>query len=125
MAVFAGDLHRPEGRFALVAGRFNSIVVQQLVDGAFDGLKRHGVAESDIDLVYVPGALEIPIVARRLAESGNYAAVLCLGAVIRGATSHFDIVAGESAAGMARCALETGIPVINAVLTTETVEQAM
>lgn len=125
MTTYAGDFRTPVGRFALVAARFNGLIVKQLLEGARDGLVRHGVAEDAMDVVYVPGSLEIPLVAQRLAQSGAYAAVIALGAVIRGETSHYDIVAGESARGLARIALEIGVPVINAILTCENVEQAV
>lgn len=125
MAVFEGDLRTPKGRFALVAARFNTFIVDHLVAGAKDGLVRHGVKEADIDVAYVPGSLEIPLIARRMAESGQYAAVLCLGAVIRGETGHYDIVAQQSARGIGDASLATGVPIINAILTTNTVEQAV
>src|ERR1700757_4690986 len=96
--IYEGSFAPPPGRFALVAARFNSAIVEQLVAGALEGLKRHGVADDAIDLVRVPGSFEIPLVAQRLAGTGNYAAVICLGAVIRGETSHYDHVAGEAAA---------------------------
>jgi 6,7-dimethyl-8-ribityllumazine synthase len=123
--IIEGSFTTPPGRFALVAARFNGTVVEGLVAGALDGLRRHGVADDDIDLVRVPGSFEIPLVAQRLAASGKYAAVICLGAVIRGETSHYDHVAGEAAAGVARAALNTGVPVVFGVLTTETLEQAV
>jgi len=123
--VIEGSFATPPGRFALVAARFNGTVVEGLVAGALDGLRRHGVADDDIDLVRVPGSFEIPLVAQRLAASGKYAAVICLGAVIRGETSHYDHVAGEAAGGVARAALNTGVPVVFGVLTTETLEQAV
>lgn len=125
MATFAGDLRTPTGRFALVASRFNALVVDRLIEGARTGLVSHGVAESDIDLAYVPGALEIPIAAQRLASSGGYRAVICLGAVLRGDTDHYDVVVNQSARGIADVALRTGVPVLNAVLTTSTLEQAL
>lgn len=124
MAIIAGDLKKPSGRFALVASRFNSFIVDRLVDGAKGGLISHGVAEADIDVVYVPGALEIPLAADRLAN-GSYAAIICLGTVIRGDTSHYDVVVNQSARGMADVALRSKIPVLNAVLTTETLDQAI
>jgi len=110
-------------RFAIVAARFNSVVVERLVRGArshFDGLGIH-----DVDLVWVPGAFELPLAARRLAASRQYDAVVCLGAVVRGETPHFEHVAGRAAEGISRAALETGVPVIFGVLTTDTIEQAM
>lgn len=122
---YSGDLRPPSGRFAILASRFNSLVVERLLAGAIDGLRRHGVAEDAIDVVHVPGALETPIAAKRLAESGRYRAIVCVGVVIRGETIHFNIVANESAKGIAQLALATGVPIINAILTTDTLEQAM
>src|SRR5215813_6430306 len=103
--VYEGNFATPPGRFALVAARFNEAVVGPLVDGALDGLRRHGVADDAVDLVRVPGSFEIPLVAQRLAASKRYAAVICLGAVIRGDTDHYDHVAGQATAGVARVAL--------------------
>jgi 6,7-dimethyl-8-ribityllumazine synthase len=120
-----GDFAPPAGRFALVAARFNGFVVDQLVAGATDALRRHGVADDRIDLVRVPGAFEIPLVAQRLGKSGRYAAVVCLGCVIRGQTDHYDHVAGAAASGIARAALACGVPVIFGVLTCDTLEQAI
>jgi 6,7-dimethyl-8-ribityllumazine synthase len=125
MTVYEGSFAPPSGKFALVAARFNSAIVENLVEGALDGLKRHGVAESAIDLVRVPGSFELPLVAQRLAASKQYAAVICLGCVIRGETGHYDHVAGGAASGIASAALATGVPVIFGLLTTETVEQAL
>ncbi len=122
---YEGTLAPPPGRFVLVAARFNSAIVDNLVAGALDALKRHGVADDAIDLVKVPGSFEIPFVAQRLAASKKYAAVICLGAVIRGDTGHYDLVAGEAAGGVARAALATGVPVIFGVLTCDTLEQAL
>ena len=120
-----GTFSPPPGRFALVAARFNGAVVEQLVAGAIDGLKRHGVADEQVDVAYVPGSFEIPLVAKKLAESGRYAALICLGAVIRGDTGHYDHVAGEAAKGVAQASLATGVPVIFGVLTCDTLEQAI
>jgi 6,7-dimethyl-8-ribityllumazine synthase len=120
-----GHFAPPPGRFALVAARFNQLIVDQLVQGAVDGLVRHGVAGESIDIVRVPGSFEIPLVAKRLAESQRYAAVICLGAVIRGDTDHYDYVAGAAANGVAQAALATGVPVIFGVLTCDTLEQAL
>src|SRR5437899_1989736 len=125
MKVFEGSLVAPAGRFALVAARFNQAVVDHLVEGAKKGFKSSGVAQESIDLVWVPGSFEIPMVAKRLAGSGKYAAVICLGAVIRGDTDHYDYVAGEAASGVARAATTTGIPVIFGILTCDTLEQAV
>src|SRR5215472_8287938 len=123
--IYEGNFAPPSGRFALVAARFNHFVVEHLVGGATDALKRHGVADDAVDLVWVPGSFEIPLVARRLAASGRYAAVVCLGAVIRGDTDHYDYVAGGAANGVAQAALATGVPVIFGVLTCDTLEQAI
>ena len=125
MTIIEGTFAPPPGRFALVAARFNSAVVDGLVSGALDALKRHGVDDSAVDVVRVPGSFEIPLVAQRLASSGKYAAVICLGAVIRGDTDHYDHVAGQAAAGVARAALDTGVPVVFGVLTCDTLEQAV
>ncbi len=120
-----GSLDARGMRLALVAARFNGFVVERLIGGARDALVRLGVAAEDIALVRVPGAFEIPPVARRLAMSGRFDAVVCLGAVIRGATPHFDYVAGESARGVAHVARESPVPVIYGILTTDSVEQAV
>jgi len=112
-------------RIGLVATRWNDLIVGNLVSGAKDALVRHGVAEEDIGLAVVPGAFEIPLIAKQLAMSGKYDAIVCLGAVIRGATAHFEYVAGEVAKGIASVMLETGVPVTFGVLTTETLEQAI
>ncbi|HEX3397183.1 MAG TPA: 6,7-dimethyl-8-ribityllumazine synthase [Steroidobacteraceae bacterium] len=120
-----GELLARDLRFAIVAARFNDFVVEALIRGALDALKRHGVAEKQIELVRVPGAFDIPIVARKLALSHRYEALIALGCVIRGQTPHFDYVAGECAGGIARIALETGVPIAFGVLTTDTAEQAM
>ena len=125
MATFEGNFSPPPGRFALVAARFNEFVVKHLIAGALDGLKRHGAADDAIDLVRVPGSLEIPLVAQRLASSRKYAAIICLGAVIKGETGHYDHVAGGAASGVAQAALATGVPVIFGVLTCDTLEQAI
>lgn len=125
MAVFEGSFAAPPGRFAVVAARFNHFVVEQLVNGACDAFKRHGVSDDAIDIIWVPGSFEIPLVAQRLAASKKYAAVVCLGAVIRGDTDHYDYVAGGAANGVAQAALSTGVPVIFGILTCDTVEQAV
>ena len=109
----------------MVASRFNEFIVSKLISGAVDGLKRHNVADDDITLAWVPGAFEIPVIASKLAKSGKYDAVICLGAVIRGATSHYDYVCNEVSKGVAHVSLETGIPVLFGVLTTDTIEQAI
>ena len=120
-----GDLSTPPGRFAIIAARFNAFVVDQLLIGAQDALRRHGVTEDRIDVVRVPGSYEIPLVAQKLGTSGKYAAVVCLGCVIRGETDHYDHVAGAATNGIAQAALSSGIPVIYGVLTCETLEQAI
>jgi 6,7-dimethyl-8-ribityllumazine synthase len=118
----------PEGagrRMAIVAARFNELVVGKLVEGATAALRRHGVDETDVDLAWVPGAFELPLVARTMAESGRYDAVICLGAVIRGETPHFDHVATQAAAGIREAAVATGVPVAFGVLTTDDMAQAL
>jgi 6,7-dimethyl-8-ribityllumazine synthase len=112
-------------RFALVAARFNEVVTTPLVEGALACLRAHGVTEDDLTVAWVPGAFELPVVARRLAGGGGYDAVICLGAVIRGETAHFDHVAGQAATGIRRAAEDTGVPVIFGVLATDTLEQAV
>jgi 6,7-dimethyl-8-ribityllumazine synthase len=125
MAIFEGSLTPPPGRFALVAARFNQFIVESLIAGARDGLYRHGVAEDGVDLVWVPGSFEIPLVAQRLAASKKYAAVICLGAIVRGETDHYERVAAAVTSGIAQAGLATGVPVIFGVLTCDTVEQAL
>jgi 6,7-dimethyl-8-ribityllumazine synthase len=125
MATFEGSLAPPAGRFAVVAARFNHSVVDKLIAGAKDGLRRHGVADDAIDLIIVPGSFEIPLVAQRLAISKKYVAVICLGAVIRGDTDHYDHVAGGAVSGVAQAALASGVPVILGILTCDSLEQAM
>ena len=112
-------------KVGIVASRFNSFIVQKLLDGAVDGLVRHGVTEEDITAAWVPGAFEIPIVAKQMAESGKYDAVICVGAVIRGSTSHYELVCSEVAKGVAQVSLQTGVPVLFGVITTENIEQAI
>ncbi len=124
--VFEGDfLAGAQGRYALVVGRFNEFVVGSLQEGALDALRRHGVAEDRISVFRVPGAFEIPVLVKRLAESGKYDAIIALGAVIRGGTPHFEYVAGECAKGLGQVALSTGVPVTFGVLTVDTIEQAI
>ncbi|MCE5393462.1 MAG: 6,7-dimethyl-8-ribityllumazine synthase [Acidithiobacillus sp.] len=126
-------IHRIEGglrveecdQYVLLVSRFNSFITQQLEQGAIDGLKRHGAREEQIHVVLSPGAYEMPLLAQQLARSGRYSAILCLGAVIRGGTPHFDYVAGEVAKGIAQVGLDTQIPVIFGVLTTDSIEQAI
>ncbi len=125
MPTLEGDFSPPPGRFAIVAARFNSMITQALLAGCRDAFARHGVADDRLDVAWVPGAFEIPMVARKLAETGRYSAVICLGCVIRGETGHYDHVAGQAAGGILQAGLTTGVPVIFGVLTTETVEQAL
>lgn len=126
MSVYEGRYVAPEGaRFAVVAARFNHFIVDRLVEGAIDGLVRHGVPAEAIDVVKVPGAWELPLVLERLARAKKHAAVIAVGAVIRGSTPHFDYVAGQAASGAARAMSESGVPVIFGVLTTDTIEQAV
>jgi 6,7-dimethyl-8-ribityllumazine synthase len=122
---YEGSLRGEGLRVAIVASRFNDLVVERLVDGATNALRRHGVGDDDVIVVWVPGAFEIPVAAKQLAASGSYDAVVTLGAVIRGATAHFEHVAGQAAAGVQRAALDTGVPVTLGVLTTDTIEQAL
>jgi 6,7-dimethyl-8-ribityllumazine synthase len=123
--VYEGDFAPPAGRFALIAARFNGVVVDQLVAGAADALRRHGVGDDRVDLVRVPGSFEIPVVAQRLGRSGRYAAVICLGCIIRGDTDHYDHVAGAATSGVSQAAVNSGVPVIFGVLTCDTLEQAV
>ncbi len=120
-----GNLKADGKKFAIVVSRFNSFISEKLLDGALDSLVRSGAAGDDIDVVRVPGAFEIPLIAKRLAGSQKYNAVIVLGAVIRGATPHFDVVVNEVSKGTAQAGLETGVPVLFGVLTTETIEQAI
>jgi 6,7-dimethyl-8-ribityllumazine synthase len=123
--IIEGELLARDLRFGIIAARFNDFVVEPLIRGALDALKRHGVGEKQVELVRVPGAFDIPIVARKMALSNRYDALIALGAVIRGQTPHFDYVAGECAGGVARIALESGVPIAFGVLTTDTAEQAV
>jgi len=120
-----GDLVGTGLKIALVASRFNNFITSKLLDGALDCLKRHGVAEDDISVVWTPGSFELPLVAKRLAEAGGLDAIVCLGAVIRGGTPHFDFVASEAAKGIASVSLSTGVPTIFGVVTTDDLEQAI
>jgi len=123
--LYEGDFSSPAGRFVLIAARFNGVVVDQLTAGATDALKRHGVTDDRIDIVRVPGSYEIPLIAQKLGKSGKYAAVICLGCVIRGDTDHYDHVAGAATSGIANAAMNCGVPVIFGVLTCDTLEQAI
>ena len=120
-----GDFTSGEGEFALVVGRWNSFVVEHLLEGALDTLRRHGVGEKQITIVRAPGAFEIPLVCRQLAEKGGFDAIIALGAVIRGGTPHFEYVAGECTKGIAQVTMQYGIPVTFGVLTVDTIEQAV
>ena len=122
---FEGQLVAQGLRFGIVVARFNEFITSKLLGGALDGLKRHGADEKEIDIAWVPGAFEIPLVAKKMAESKKYDAVICLGTVIRGSTPHFDYVCAEVSKGVAHVGLDTGVPTIFGVLTTETIEQAV
>jgi len=123
--IIQGDLSGRGLKIGIVAARFNDFITGRLLEGTLDGLQRHGVLESDIEVVKVPGSYEIPLAARMLAQSKKYHAVICLGAVIRGATPHFEYVSAEVSKGIAAVSMETGLPVIFGVLTTDTIEQAI
>jgi 6,7-dimethyl-8-ribityllumazine synthase len=125
MRTYEGNLIAQGLKFGIVAGRFNEFIGGKLIAGALDALKRHGVEQEDMELVWVPGAFEIPLVAKKMTKSLKYDAVICLGAVIRGSTPHFDYVASEVSKGIAQVSLESEIPVIFGVLTTDTIEQAI
>ena len=125
MNTFEGQLVSQDIKVGIVAARFNEFITNKLLGGAIDGLTRHNVSEDDIDIAWVPGAFEIPLIAKKMADSGKYDAVICLGAVIRGATSHYDYVCNEVTKGVAQVALSSGIPVMFGVLTTDTIEQAI
>ncbi|MBI6039676.1 6,7-dimethyl-8-ribityllumazine synthase [Clostridium perfringens] len=125
MRILEGNLISQDKKFAIVAGRFNEFIVSKLIGGALDAFKRHGVEEENIDLAWVPGAFEIPLIAKKLAKSGKYSGVVCLGTVIRGATSHYDYVCGEVSKGIANVSLDTEVPVIFGIVTTENIEQAI
>jgi len=120
-----GHLDARGRRFALVASRYNEIISSRLISGAQDCLLRHGASPEDVEVVRVPGAFEIPLVARRLARTGKFHAIVCLGAVIRGQTPHFDFVASEAARGVGRASLESDVPIIFGIVTTDTIEQAI
>ncbi len=125
MKTFEGKLTAKEIKIGIVAARFNEFITSKLLSGAVDGLVRHDVKEEDIHVAWVPGAFEIPLIASKMAKSGKYDAVICLGAVIRGSTSHYDYVCNEVSKGIAAVSLESGIPVLFGVLTTENIEQAI
>jgi len=125
MVTFEGRLIAREKKFGIVVSRFNELISKSLLSGALDSLKRHEASDENIDVAWVPGSFEIPLVARRLAQKGNYDAVICLGAVIRGSTPHFDYVAAEVSKGIARVGLETGVPITFGIITADTLEQAV
>ncbi len=125
MNILEGKLVAENVKIGIVAARFNEFITSKLISGAVDGLKRHNVAEEDISLAWVPGAFEIPLIAGKMAKSGKYDAVICLGAVIRGSTSHYDYVCNEVSKGIAHVSLESDVPVMFGVLTTENIEQAI
>jgi 6,7-dimethyl-8-ribityllumazine synthase len=123
--VFEGVLQGKGLKFAVVISRFNEFITGKLLEGAQDALKRHGVSDADVDIAWAPGAFEIPLVAKKLAETKNYDAVICLGAVIRGATPHFEYVAGEVSKGVAKVGLDTGVPILYGIITADNLEQAI
>ncbi|WP_026486888.1 6,7-dimethyl-8-ribityllumazine synthase [Caldanaerobius polysaccharolyticus] len=123
--VYEGKLVGSGKKFGIVISRFNEFITSKLLSGAIDALTRHGVNESDIQIVWTPGSFEIPLIAKKMAQSKKYDAIICLGAVIRGETPHFDYVAAEVSKGIAKISLDTGIPVIFGVLTTDTIDQAI
>jgi 6,7-dimethyl-8-ribityllumazine synthase len=123
--IYEGELSAVGKRFGIVVSRFNELISNKLLDGALDCLKRHQAEEDYIEIAWVPGAFEIPLTAKKMAESGKYDAILCLGAVIRGSTPHFDYVAAEASKGIAHAGMDTGVPVMFGVITTDTVEQAI
>lgn len=123
--MYEGQLVADGLKLGIIASRFNEFITNKLLAGAIDGLKRHGVADADISVAWVPGAFEIPMVAKKMAESGKYDAVICVGAVIRGSTPHFDYVASEVSKGVAQVGMSTGVPTIFGIITTENIEQAI
>ena len=125
MSVFEGNVVAEKTRVGIVVARFNEFITGKLLAGAMDGLKRHNVPEEDVDVAWVPGAFEVPLTAKKMAESGKYDAILCLGAVIRGETDHYAYVSTEVTKGIAQVSLSTGVPILYGVLTTDTVEQAL
>lgn len=125
MKIIEGKLNAKGLKFGIVVGRFNEFISSKLLGGAIDALKRHDVSDDEIEVAWAPGSYEIPLIAKKMAKSGKYDAIICLGAVIRGSTPHFDVVASEVAKGVAHVGLETEIPVIFGVLTTDSIEQAI
>jgi 6,7-dimethyl-8-ribityllumazine synthase len=125
MRIYEGNFSAEGLKFGIVVGRFNEFISSKLLSGALDGLKRHGASDDAIEIAWVPGAFEIPLIAQKMAQTGRYDAVICLGTVIRGATPHFDYVANEVAKGVAQVGLKTSVPTVFGVLTTDTIEQAI
>ena len=125
MNILEGKLVAERLKIGIVVGRFNEFIGSKLLSGCVDGLVRHGVNDSDIDVAWVPGAFEIPVIAKKMAQSGKYNAIICLGAVIKGATSHYDYVCAEVSKGIAQVSLESGLPVMFGVVTTDTIQQAI
>ena len=125
MKVYSANLKSEGKKYAIVLARFNEFIVSKLLDGCIDGLKRHGVNDDEIEVIWVPGSFEIPLTAKSLALTEKYDAVIALGAVIRGATTHYELVSAEVAKGIAASSLETGVPIIFGVITTENIEQAI
>lgn len=125
MKTIEGQLTAKGQKVAIVAARFNEFITSKLLGGALDAFVRHGGSEEDITIAWVPGAFEIPVIAKKMADSGKYDAVLCLGAVIKGATAHFDMVANETTKGIAQASMQSGVPIMFGVLTTDTIEQAI
>ncbi|MDO5041187.1 MAG: 6,7-dimethyl-8-ribityllumazine synthase [Peptoniphilus sp.] len=125
MKVYSANLQSEGKKYAIVLARFNEFIVSKLLDGALDGLKRHGVKDDEIEIIWVPGSFEIPLAAKSLALTKKYDAIITLGAVIRGATTHYELVSSEVAKGVAQTSLETGVPVVFGVITTENIEQAI
>ena len=125
MKVLEGKLVATKGKFAIVGARFNEFIVSKLLGGAVDGLVRHGISEENIDVAWVPGAFEIPLICEKMVKTGKYDAVIALGTVIRGSTSHYDYVCNEVSKGVAQVGLQAGVPVMFGILTTENIEQAI
>ncbi len=125
MNILEGNLISDGAKIGIVVARFNEFITSKLLGGALDTLKRHGIEDGNIDVAWVPGAFEIPLIASKMANSGKYDAVICLGAIIRGSTSHYDLVCNEAAKGIAQVSLQSGIPVMFGVITTENIEQAI
>ena len=123
--IYEGNLISDKIKVGIICSRFNEFITSKLLGGALDTLQRHNVAPEDIDVAWVPGAFETPLIAKKMAESGKYDAVICLGAVIRGATTHYDLVCNEAAKGIAQVSLQTGVPVMFGIITTENIEQAI